>query len=102
MSVAEIKQLFDRPYSEIDTRAKTSPTEKDALKAELEGIQSAVPKAAKKNDKIDDSIFSRRFCHIARMAPDVFNVVVATLENSLVGLGVAVNKIAYKAKEEGK
>jgi hypothetical protein len=34
------------------------------------------------------------------MAPDVLDVVVATLGNPLAGLGVAVKKIAEKAKQE--
>jgi len=35
-----------------------------------------------------------------KWAPDVLDVVVATLANPLAGLGVAVKKIAEKAKEE--
>ena len=42
----------------------------------------------------------KRFCNIARMAPDVLDVIVATLGNPLAGLGVAVKKIAERAKEE--
>jgi len=34
------------------------------------------------------------------MAPDLLDVVVITLTNPLAGLGVAVKKIAEKAKEE--
>jgi hypothetical protein len=33
------------------------------------------------------------------MAPDVLDVIVATLGNALLGLGVAVKKIAERAKE---
>ena len=45
---------------------------------------------------------SRRFRNIARTAPDVLEVVVATLGNPLAGFGVAVKKITEKAKEETK
>jgi hypothetical protein len=65
-------------------------------------IQSTVTEAAQKNEKIDESFLSRRFRNIARMAPDLLDVVVATLGNPLAGLGVAVKKIAEKAKEETK
>jgi hypothetical protein len=34
------------------------------------------------------------------MAPDILEVVVATLVNPVLGIGVVVNKIAKKAKEE--
>lgn len=43
-----------------------------------------------------------RFRNISRMAPDLLDAVVAELANPLAGLGVAVRKIAEKAKEETK
>ena len=58
--------------------------------------------AAKKNEKVDEGFLSCRFRNIARMAPDVLDVVVATLVSPLAELGVAVKKIAEKAKEETK
>jgi hypothetical protein len=102
LSGAEIKQLFDGLYSQIDARANTSPADKEDIKAEVKEIQSTVTTAAQKNEKIDEGFLSRRFRNIARMAPDVLDVVVATLGNPLAGLGVAVKKIAEKAKEETK
>jgi len=100
LSAAEIKQLFDQLYTSIEANAKTSPADKDDLKAEVKEIQSTVTEAAKKNEKVDESFLSRRFRNIARMAPDVLDVIVATLANPLAGLGVAVKKIAEKAREE--
>jgi len=70
------------------------------LKAEVKEIQSTVTEAAQKNEKVDEGFLSRRFRNIARMAPDVLDVVVATLGNPLAGLGVAVKKIAEKAKTD--
>jgi len=100
LSAAEIKQLFDGLYSQIDARANTSPADKEDIKAEVKEIQSTVTESAQKNEKVDEKFLSRRFRNIARMAPDVLDVVVATLGNPLAGLGVAVKKIAEKAKEE--
>ena len=102
LSGAELKQLFDQLYSAIDSHAKSSPADKEDLKAEVKEIQSTITEAAKKSEKVDESFLSRRFRNIARMAPDVLDVVVATLGNPLAGLGVAVKKIAGKAKEETK
>src|SRR6266498_3149587 len=102
LSAAEIKQLFDGLYTVIESNKKVSPTKKEDLKAEVKEIQSIVTAAAQKNEKVDESFLSRRFRNIARMAPDVLDVVVATLGNPLAGLGVAVKKIAEKAKEETK
>jgi len=100
LSAAEIKPLFDQLYGAIDIRAKSSPAEKEDLKAEVKEIQSTITDAAANNEKVDESFLSRRFRNIARMAPDVLDVIVATLGNPLAGLGVAVKKIAEKAKEE--
>ena len=102
LSAAEIKQLFDGLYAEIDRRANTSTADKEDVKAEVKEIQSTVTEAAQKNEKVDEGFMARRFRNIARMAPDVLDVVVATLGNPLAGLGVAVKKIAEKAKEETK
>ena len=100
LNAAEIKQLFDQVYQSIETRPATSPANKEDLKAEVSEIQSTVMEAAKKNEPVDESFLARRFRNIARMAPDVLDVVVATLGNPLAGLGVAVKKIAEKAKRE--
>ena len=70
------------------------------IKAEVEEIQSTVTKAARKNEMIDEGFLAQRFRNIARMAPDGLDTVVATLGNPLAGLGIAVKKIAKKAKEE--
>src|SRR5215211_4666604 len=102
LSAAEIKQLFDGLYTVIESNKKVSPTKKEDLKAEVKEIQSTVTQAAQKNEKIDEGLLSRRFRNIARMAPDVLDVVVATLGNPLAGLGVAAKRIAEKAKEESR
>jgi cell division septum initiation protein DivIVA len=100
LSAAEIKQLFDDLYARIETRLETSAADKEDLKAEVKEIQTTVTEAAQKNEKVDEGFLSRRFRNIGRMAPDVLDVVVATLGNPLAGLGVAVKKIAEKAKQE--
>lgn len=100
LSASEIKGLFDRLYTAIEVNTKTPPDDKEDLKAEVEEIQSKVTEAVQKNEKVEESFLTRRFRNIARVAPDVLDVVVATLANPLAGLGVAVKKIAEKAKEE--
>lgn len=102
LSAAEIKQLFDGLYKDIDARPELPRADKEDIKAEVQEIQSTVTQAAQKNEKIDEGFLSRRFRNIARMAPDLLDVVVATLANPLAGLGVAAKKIAEKAKEETK
>jgi hypothetical protein len=99
-SAAEIKRLFGELYTAIESRSNTSPAVKEDLSAEVKEIQSAVEQAAQKEEKMDESFLSRRFRNIARMAPDILNVIVTTLANPLAGLGVAVSQIAERAKAE--
>jgi hypothetical protein len=100
LSAAEIERLFDQLYSVINARPETSSADKEDLKAEVAEIQSTITEAAKKEEAMDESFLARRFRNIARIAPDVLDVVVATLVNPLAGLGVAAKKIAERAKQE--
>ena len=99
LSAAEIEQLFNGLYRELDRRADLPSADKEDLKADVKEIQTAVTEAAQSDKKMDEGFLSRRFRNMARMAPDLLDVVVATLTNPLAGLGVAVKKIADKAKE---
>lgn len=99
LSAGGIKQLFDQLYTTIDARPETPAADKEDLKAEVQEIQSTVTEAARKNEKVDEGFLLRRFRNLARMAPELLAVIVATLANPLAGLGVAVKKIAEKAKE---
>jgi cell division septum initiation protein DivIVA len=100
LSAAEIKQLFDQIYTNIEARPQTSLADKEDLKAEVKEIQITITEATQKNKQVDQGFLARRFRNIARMAPDVLDVIVATLANPLAGLGAIVKKIAQKAKSE--
>ena len=102
LSGAEIQQLFEGLYTKIESRPNTPAADKEDLKTDVKDIQTAVAQAVQNNEKVDEGFLSRRFRNIARMAPDILDVVVASLANPLAGLGVAVKKIAEKAKEETK
>ena len=100
LNAEELKGLFEKLFTAIEAIAKASPADKEDLKAEVEDIQSTVTEAVQKNEKLEESFLSRHFRNIARVAPDMLDVIVATLASPLAGLGVAVKKIAEKAKEE--
>ena len=100
LSAGEIKRLFDQVYIAIENKQNGSQLVKEDVKQAVQEIQSAVTTAAQKNEKVDEGFLSRHFRNLARMAPDVLDVVVATLANPLAGIGIAAKKIAEKAKEE--
>lgn len=100
LNAAEIAQLFDDLYVGIEARQNSTLPEKETLKAEVEEIQSNVTEAALKNEKVSESFLLRRFRNIARMGPDILDVVIKTLSNPALGITDIINKIAKKAKEE--
>ena len=102
LSAAEIRQIFSDLYKQIDALPETPPAHKEDIKAEVQEIQTTVTDAAQKDENVDESFVARRFRNIARMAPDVLDVIVASVASPLAGVGVAVEKVAAKAREETK
>lgn len=102
LSAAEIKQLFEGMYAEIEAHPKASTADKADIKAEVKEIQTTLTVAVQKNEKVDEGFLSRRFRNIARMAPDILDVLVKTLASPALGIEELVKKIAKKAKEEVK
>jgi hypothetical protein len=102
LSPAELRDVFIDIYKDIDRQIGSRPAVKEDLKAEVREIEETVTAAAQKKETIDEGFFSHRFRNIARMSPDILDLVVAMLANPLAGLGLAVRKIAEKAKEDVK
>ncbi len=98
LSAAEIKQLFEQPYAAIQKRENTPPAVKEVLNTEVKEIQSVVTQAAEKNQKVNEDSLTQHFRILALMAPDILEVVTATLMNPALGIGVVVKKISEKAK----
>ena len=102
VSAAELRNIFLDLYRDIDGHPAASRTINEDVKAEVKQIEATVTESVQKNEKVDEGFLAQRFRNIARMAPDILDVVVAMLANPLAGLGIAVKKIAEKAKEQVK
>ena len=102
ISTSQSQQLFDPVYKKIEAQPRVSPDQKEALKAEVEEIQSSVTASTQNKEFLDENFLFRRFRNIARMAPDVLDVIVKTLANPVLGLGEVARKIALKATQEAK
>ncbi len=100
LSAEELKQIFDKLYVKIETLPELPIADKEDVKFEVKKIQSAVTEAAQKNEPVDEGFLARRFRNIARMAPDVANVVLKTLVNPALGIAEVVKKISEKANED--
>lgn len=86
-----VEQIFysieNSPYSEV---------EKVDLHDEFQDILSEV----KKGDKANESFIARRLRNIRRMAPEIFEVIIATMINPAMGFGMVAKKVAEKIKVE--
>ncbi|HSH14234.1 MAG TPA: hypothetical protein VLA15_10805 [Desulfurivibrionaceae bacterium] len=96
LDAAEVARLFKGIQAAIEAKAELSPTEKADLKAEVEEVKTEAEKGAQANE----SFLTRRLRNIQRMAPDILDVVLATLANPVAGFASAVRKIAEKMKAE--
>jgi hypothetical protein len=91
-TVSQQTQYLQQIYTAIEERPHTDPLEKalvDEIKAEDD-----------KGEQADESFIARRMRNIQRMAPDILEVVLATIANPIAGFGVVAKKVAEKMKTE--
>ena len=96
LSAEEVAQMFNQVYAQIEARQDTPAADKTDLKEEVQEIQAAVTKEG----PVDEDFLARRLRNIKRIAPDILDVVVATLGNPVAGFGMAIKKIAQRMQEE--
>ena len=80
----------------IDLLSNVSQLEKEDLKQQIEKIGNE----AQKGSKVEIVRLEKLINTLAIMAPDIFDVVVATLASPLAGIGLVIKKIGDKAKLE--
>jgi hypothetical protein len=81
-------------YQAVEEKKDLPPDAKADLKAEVQELESEV----KKGDQADESFLARRLRNIRRIAPDILEVVTATLTNPAAGFSLIVKKVAEKAR----
>jgi hypothetical protein len=94
-SGAEIARLFDPIYRRIETHPNLTPLDRADLKEEVEEVHAEV----EKGDQADESFLARRLRNLRRVAPDILDVVLATLTHPGAGFATAVRKVAERMKE---
>jgi hypothetical protein len=103
LSPSEVNLLFKQVQKEVKRKARASAVKKaDSVKNEVREIHNSVAQAVKKKEKVDEGFLKTRFRNIAKIAPDILEIIIATLASPPAGLGVAAKKIADKAKEGTK
>jgi hypothetical protein len=91
-----IARAFKQFYNAVEARPDIPPADKEDLKTDLQEVEKEIAKGK----EADESFVMCRLRNIKRMAPDIWEVVLATFANPVAGLGVVANKIAAKIKGE--
>lgn len=95
LSGDEVARLFESIYARIDARPDTGEADKSDLKAEVQEVQAEIAKG----DEANEDFLTRRLRSIGHMAPDILDVVLATLSNPTAGIAAIVRKVAQKVRE---
>lgn len=82
----------------IDLLSNISQAEKEDLKQQVEKIGDEVQKGS----KVELGRLEKLINTLSIIAPDIFDVVIATLTNPLAGIGLVIKKIGDKAKLESE
>lgn len=93
---AAVARAFRELYSAVEQKPDLPPQDKADLKAELQELETEVVKG----DAADEGFIARRLRHIKRMAPDILEVVVATLINPVSGISTVAKKVAQRMRQE--
>ena len=96
ISGAELADLFAQIRQEIEERPEDPDVEKEEVLETVDKVEQEVAKG----DQANANKLSRWLGNLAEMAPDIFEVTVATLTNPALGLATVVRKVAQKAQEE--
>ncbi|MEM7032867.1 MAG: hypothetical protein AAF629_25180 [Chloroflexota bacterium] len=89
-----IAQHFLPLYAWIESNPAFSQADKTHLKADAQAVEKAID-----SGQADDSFLQRRLQNIERIAPDIIDIILATIANPAAGLGLVGAKLAAKANE---
>ncbi len=95
LSAQEVEKLFAPIFSALATKEELDPLDRADLETDVTDLQAEVVKG----DEADESFIARRLRNIQRVAPDILDVVLATLGNPAAGFALAVRKVAERMGE---
>ncbi len=96
-SPADIADAFASFYCQIEQKPDLKPQDKADVKADVQDVEEEL----KKGEDADETFIQRRLRSVKRMAPDIWEVILATFAKPAAGLGLVAEKIAEKMKAEG-
>ena len=93
---SDLSEAFKEIYQKIEARPADPNVEKSEIAENVRKIEAEVQKGEEGNV----SLFEMRLKMLAAMAPDIAEVVAATITSPIAGISVVFQKIAQKAKAE--
>lgn len=99
LSGEDIAKLFAAIYQRIDAKPDLRSRDKEDLKADVKDVESETAKVAQ-GQKLDESFLERRLRSIARMAPDILDVMLNTFANPALGAATVIRKVIARVKQE--
>jgi len=96
LTTAEIDDLFQTVFQRLEQKTDLPSAEKEEVKEALELIKGETQKGTEANE----TALRHYFRTLARMAPDILDVIVSTAANPILGAGTIIRKVAEKAKAE--
>jgi hypothetical protein len=86
--------LFAEILERIEQRRDIPAEDREDLKANVAEIKAET----EKEEQADPSFLARRLRNIERIAPDIADVMLATLSNPVAGFAMVVKKVAERAR----
>jgi hypothetical protein len=87
------EKLFEDLLKRIEQRPNTPPEDKEELADVVEEFKTE----AKKGEQAQEKFLELRLKNIKRIAPDIAEVLIATVTNPAAGFALIVKKVAEKA-----
>jgi uncharacterized protein associated with vWA-MoxR-VMAP ternary system len=98
LSGDEIAKLFAIAYQKIEARPEDPQVDKEEITQTVQRIEQETVKGEEANPgKVE-----RLLTTLSGMAPDIGEVILASLTNPAVGIAAVIRKVAQKAKEEAQ
>lgn len=94
----QIDRLFERIYEQIESRPEDGDVDKGEIVDTVQNIQIE----SVKSDRVNVNKVERWLKTLSLMAPDIWDVTVASLTNPISGVATVVRKVAQRARLEAE
>jgi hypothetical protein len=96
---SELAPLFDKVYKSIESLPEAKPAEKQEIAETAKRIEMEV---AEQGEKANQSSLQRWMDNIQQMAPDIVDVILASLGGPISAATAVLKKIAERSKQTAK